>query len=173
VDALTGVANRRIFDATLDREWKRAQRGGHWLSVVLIDVDYFKRFNDRYGHGSGDACLRAVAQAVAAQCRRPTDVAARYGGEEFALVLPETGPDGVRQMLDAVLAAVDGLAIPHADSTCAPHVTISLGAVTLKPAADGGAAAALARADRLLYAAKEGGRHPARHEEGGGRPGAP
>ena len=169
VDALTGVANRRIFDAALLREWKRAQRGGHWLSVVLLDVDFFKRFNDRYGHGAGDACLRAVAQAVAAQCRRPTDLAARYGGEEFALVLPETDPEGVRRMLAAVLAAVDGLAIPHADSLCAPHVTVSLGAVSLKPPADGDdASAALARADRLLYLAKEGGRHQARHDDGGG-----
>jgi diguanylate cyclase (GGDEF)-like protein len=168
VDALTGVANRRIFDAALEREWKRAQRGGHWLSLVLLDVDYFKRFNDRYGHGAGDAALRAVAQAVAAQCRRPTDVAARYGGEEFALVLPETDPDGVRRMLGAVLAAVDRLAIPHEDSGCAPHVTVSLGAVTLRPALDADAASALARADRLLYAAKEGGRHQARHEDEGG-----
>ena len=166
VDALTGVANRRIFDGTLVREWKRAQRGGHWLSVVLLDVDYFKRFNDRYGHGAGDACLRAVAQAVAAQCRRPTDLAARYGGEEFALVLPETDPEGVRRMLAAVLGAVDGLAVAHADSACAPHVTVSLGAVSLKPAADGDASSVLARADRLLYLAKEGGRHQARHDDG-------
>jgi diguanylate cyclase (GGDEF)-like protein len=169
VDALTGVANRRIFDATLEREWKRAQRGGHWLSLVLLDVDYFKRFNDRYGHGAGDACLRAVAQAVAAQCRRPTDLAARYGGEEFALVLPETDPEGVRRMLAAVLAAVDGLAIPHADSDCAPHVTVSLGAVSVRPPAEGEAGSALARADRLLYLAKESGRHQARHQDDDGR----
>jgi len=168
VDALTGVANRRIFDATLAREWKRAQRGGHWLSVVLLDVDFFKRFNDRYGHGAGDACLRAVAQAVAAQCRRPTDLAARYGGEEFGLVLPETDPEGVRGMLGAVLGAVDALGIAHADSGCAPHVTVSLGAVSLKPPTDGDASSALARADRLLYMAKEGGRHQARHDDGGG-----
>jgi diguanylate cyclase (GGDEF)-like protein len=135
---------------------------------VLLDVDYFKRFNDRYGHGAGDACLRAVAQAVAAQCRRPTDLAARYGGEEFALVLAETDPEGVRRLLVSVLGAVDGLAIPHEDSSCAPHVTISLGAVSLKPAVDGEAASALAQADRLLYAAKEGGRHQARHDDGGG-----
>jgi diguanylate cyclase (GGDEF)-like protein len=172
VDALTGVANRRIFDATLEREWKRAQRGGHWVSLALLDVDYFKRFNDRYGHGAGDVCLRAVAQAVAAQCRRPTDLAARYGGEEFALVLPETDPEGVRRMLGAVLAAVDGLAIPHADSGCAAHVTISLGAVSVRPAADADAASALEHADRLLYLAKEGGRHQARHEDGSG-PGRP
>ncbi|HEY6548586.1 MAG TPA: diguanylate cyclase, partial [Vicinamibacteria bacterium] len=113
VDALTGVANRRAFETTLDTEWKRAQRGGHWLSLVLLDVDFFKLFNDRYGHARGDDCLRAVAQAVAAQCRRPTDLAARYGGEEFALVVPETEPAGVRTLLEGVLAAVDALAIEH------------------------------------------------------------
>jgi diguanylate cyclase (GGDEF)-like protein len=168
VDALTGVANRRIFDATLEHEWKRAQRGDHWLSLALLDVDFFKRFNDRYGHAGGDACLRSVARAVADQCRRPTDLVARYGGEEFALVLPETEPAGVRALLGAVLAAVDALQIPHADSACALHVTVSLGAVSLKPGPGDGAGSALECADRLLYRAKEGGRHQAMHQDPSG-----
>jgi two-component system chemotaxis family response regulator WspR len=111
-----------------------------------------------------------VAQAVAAQCRRPTDLAARYGGEEFALVLPETEPAGVRTLLEGVLAAVDALAIEHLDSACAPHVTVSVGAVSLKPERDRDRLAALERADQLLYQAKERGRHQAIHEEGGGPP---
>jgi diguanylate cyclase (GGDEF)-like protein len=168
VDALTELANRRRFDATLEQEWKRAERGGHWLSLVLLDVDFFKRFNDRYGHTRGDACLRAVAQAVAVRCRRPGDLVARYGGEEFALVLPETDPAGVRALLGAVLAGVDALQIEHAGSGCASHVTVSLGAVTLKPAPGALCLSLIERADRLLYQAKEAGRHQAMHEDGSG-----
>ena len=169
VDALTGVANRRIFDATLDREWKRAQRGGHWLSVVLLDVDFFKRYNDRYGHGA----------------RRRLPARGRAGGRR-AVPPPDRPGRALRRRGVRARAAGDGSggraadacapcwprwtasAIAHADSGCAPHVTVSLGAVSLKPAADGDAASALARADRLLYVAKEGGRHQARHDDGGG-----
>jgi diguanylate cyclase (GGDEF)-like protein len=167
-DALTGLANRRKFDTTLEEEWKRAERGGHWLTLVLLDVDFFKGFNDGYGHARGDECLRAVAQAVAARCRRPPDLAARYGGEEFALVVPETDPAGVRVMLRAVLAAVDALGIEHAGSACAPHVTVSLGAASVKPGRDGDPRSLVERADRLLYQAKDGGRHQAVHDDGTG-----
>ncbi len=168
VDALTEVANRRRFDATLEHEWKRAQRAGHWLSLALLDVDFFKRFNDRYGHARGDDCLRAVAQAVAAHCRRPADLLARYGGEEFALVLPETEPAGVGALLGAVLAGIDALAIEHAESDCAKHVTASIGAVSLKATPGATSLSAMERADRLLYEAKENGRHQARHAVEGG-----
>lgn len=168
MDALTQVANRRRFDAVLESEWKRAQRGGHWLSLALLDVDSFKRYNDRYGHTRGDACLRAVAQAVAAQCRRPSDLVARYGGEEFALVLPETEPSGVRALMYAILAAVDALQIEHADSACATHVTVSLGAVSLRPALGTDSHSALQMADQLLYRAKDAGRHRAMHDDGSG-----
>jgi diguanylate cyclase (GGDEF)-like protein len=167
-DALTGVANRRKFDSVLDQEWRRAQREGHWLSVVLIDVDFFKRYNDRYGHARGDECLHAVAQAIASQCLRPADLVARYGGEEFALVLAETDPDGVAAVLRAIFAAVDRLAIEHADSTCSDHVTISLGATSLRPAAQHTIHGALKRADELLYLAKEQGRHRALYSDDAG-----
>jgi diguanylate cyclase (GGDEF)-like protein len=167
-DALTGVPNRRKFDTIVEQEWKRAQRDGHWLTLVMLDVDFFKRYNDRYGHAPGDDCLRAVAQAVATQCSRPTDLVARYGGEEFAIVLPDIDPDGVRTMLRSVLRAVDGLQIVHVDSTCAPHVTISIGAVSVKPGRNDEAQAALQRADELLYQAKESGRHRALHADGTG-----
>jgi len=162
-DGLTGLANRRRLDAVIDEEWKRAQRSGHWISFALMDVDFFKRYNDHYGHAQGDACLKAVATAAAEQCRRVTDLAARYGGEEFALVLPETDPEGVRILLKAVLGAVDGLQMEHAASTCAPHVTVSIGAISLKPALDTDSASALQIADQMLYKAKENGRHQAFH----------
>ncbi len=168
VDALTEVANRRRFDSVLDHEWKRAQRGGHWLSLALLDVDFFKRFNDRYGHTRGDECLRAVAHAVRAHCRRPGDLVARYGGEEFALVLAEIEPDGVRALLGAILAGIDALHIEHAGSDCAPHVSVSLGAVSLKPAPADTSLDAIERADRLLYQAKERGRHQAMYDDGSG-----
>jgi diguanylate cyclase (GGDEF)-like protein len=158
-DALTGVANRRKFDVVLEREWRRAQRDGHWLTLVLLDVDFFKRYNDHYGHASGDACLRAVAQAVASQCSRPTDFVARHGGEEFVLVLPEIEPDGVRALLQRILDAVDALHIEHVDSACAANVTISLGAASVRAGPHALAHAALKRADELLYRAKENGRH--------------
>lgn len=160
-DALTGVANRRKFDATVEQEWQRAQREGHWLSFVMLDVDFFKRYNDHYGHAAGDECLRAVARAVAAQCARPGGILARYGGEEFAIVLPEADAAAVRELLAAILAAVDALRIAHADSQAAPHVTVSLGAISVRPGRDDQAQAALRRADELLYLAKEGGRHRA------------
>ena len=170
VDALTDVANRRTFNTVLEKEWKRAQRGGHWLSLALLDVDYFKRFNDHYGHARGDECLRAVAQVVSAQCRRQMDLVARYGGEEFAIVLPETEPNGVRVLLRSILAAVDALQIEHVDSGCAPHVTVSLGAISMKPQLGTESHAAFQLVDQLLYKAKENGRHRAMHEDGSGSP---
>jgi diguanylate cyclase (GGDEF)-like protein len=160
-DALTGIPNRRKFEEVVDHEWRRAQRDGHRFTLALLDVDFFKRYNDRYGHAAGDTCLRAVAQAVAAQCTRPTDLVARYGGEEFVLVVPETDAEGVRALLRSVLAAVDELAIEHADSSAAGHVTVSLGAVTLRPQQGEDLHAAIEAADAQLYASKASGRHRA------------
>ncbi len=167
-DGLTGIANRRMFDGTLAQAWKQAQRSGGWLSLVLLDVDAFKRYNDRYGHVRGDACLQAIARVLVDQCRRPGDLVARYGGEEFALILPDTEPPGVRALLAAILSAVDALGIEHAASDCAPHVTVSLGAVSVRPAAEDELLATLERADRLLYEAKAAGRHQARHDGAAG-----
>src|SRR5262249_57384309 len=106
IDGLTGIANRRQFDARLDEEWRRAIRGGQWLSLAMLDIDHFKEFNDHYGHAQGDECLRQVAQLLAAGCRRPADLVARYGGEEFALVLPETDPVGACGFVAAAMARV-------------------------------------------------------------------
>jgi diguanylate cyclase (GGDEF)-like protein len=163
VDALTGVANRRRFDACLEHEWRRAVRGRQWLSLVLLDVDYFKRYNDHYGHARGDACLAAVARTLSAACRRPADLVARYGGEEFALVLPQTEPEGARALVRTVLEYMRELALEHADSPCAPYVTLSAGAASLIPAERDVAAEALKQADWLLYEAKEGGRRQCIH----------
>ena len=167
-DALTGIPNRRKFEEVVDHEWRRAQRDGHRFSLALLDVDFFKRYNDRYGHAGGDACLRAVAQAVAAQCTRPMDLVARYGGEEFVLVLPETDDEGLLNILRSVLSAVDALDIEHADSTAAPHVTVSLGAVTLRPGQGEDLHAAIEAADAQLYASKEGGRYRATYVDEAG-----
>jgi diguanylate cyclase (GGDEF)-like protein len=115
-DALTGLANRRRFDEQLERERQRALRQCEPLSLLMIDIDHFKAYNDRYGHRAGDACLRQVARAIESQARRPCDEAARYGGEEFALLLPLTDESGARYIADALVAAVVELALPHEDS---------------------------------------------------------
>jgi diguanylate cyclase (GGDEF)-like protein len=130
-DGLTGLANRRVADETLKREWRRAQRSGRPLSLLLIDVDYFKLFNDRYGHPAGDGCLKQVAAAVRSAARRPTDLAARFGGEEFAVVLAETSLSGARLVADSIRRSIIESSIPHADSEVASHVTVSIGAACL------------------------------------------
>jgi diguanylate cyclase (GGDEF)-like protein len=158
-DGLTRLANRRHFDTVLDRELRRLQRHGGCLSVVMLDVDCFKAYNDLRGHVAGDRCLQAIAQLLMASARRPTDTAARYGGEEFALVLPDTPAAGARQMAQQVLDDLDLLAMPHPASSAGPHVTMSAGVVTvsgdqrLKPAE------VVTRADAALYRAKDAGRH--------------
>ncbi len=130
-DGLTGVANRRAFDAALDLEWRRACRTGSALSLLMIDVDYFKHFNDAYGHQAGDDCLRTVAQALAVAARRPGEMAARYGGEEFAVLLPACDPVQALRLAETIRAALSDAAIPHAKSEVAPHVTVSVGAASV------------------------------------------
>lgn len=159
VDALTGIANRRSFDEVLEREWARAGRDGSPLSVVMIDIDFFKQFNDTYGHSAGDDCIRAVGQAIAQVRRRPGDLAARYGGEEFSLILPDTAAEGVATVADELLRLIDRLAIPHANSRVADHVTVSIGCATLKPSQGLGPERLVMLADAALYQAKRSGRH--------------
>lgn len=157
-DGLTGIPNRRRFDEMLAREWARAQRQGEKLSLLLGDVDHFKRYNDGYGHLEGDGCLQTVAQTLAGCLLRPTDLGARYGGEEFAVLLPGTDEGGALQVAERILASVRALGRPHAFSPVAPHVTLSLGAATLQPAPDQPASALVGAADQALYGAKEAGR---------------
>ncbi len=127
LDPLTALGNRRRFERALDSEWLRARRGGTPLSLLLVDVDHFKAYNDRYGHPAGDACLRLIAGALRAACLRPADLAARCGGEEFALLLPETDAAGAQRVAERVLEGVAALGLPHEASATAPIVTVSLG----------------------------------------------
>ena len=158
-DGLTGVANRRWFDERLQVEWLRCRRNKLPLSLILLDLDHFKAYNDRYGHQSGDDCLRAVAGAMKSRLGRPADLLARYGGEEFVCLLPETPIEGARAKAEDLGRAVLELNLPHADSSTAPVVTISRGVATAAPALDGTQNDLLQRADEKLYAAKRAGRN--------------
>jgi len=158
-DGLTGIANRRTFDDRLRLEWLRAQREGLPLSLALIDVDFFKRFNDSYGHQQGDECLRQVASTVAAALFRPGDLAARYGGEEFAVIMPGTLEHGANAVAERICERIRELELPHAHSDVAAHVTVSIGIATLTPAADADYPALVSAADAALYAAKHAGRN--------------
>jgi diguanylate cyclase (GGDEF)-like protein len=159
IDGLTGVYNRRCFDERLASEWGRAARNKTALSVLLVDVDAFKRFNDRYGHQSGDECLRRVAQAVGGSIRRPGDLVARYGGEEFACLLPETDLPGALVVAGQVRSRVQELGIEHAESGVAPVVTVSIGVCSRPASVPGSIQALVASADRHLYQAKANGRN--------------
>lgn len=161
LDGLTGITNRRRLDEIVDHEWKRASRDGEPLSAILVDVDCFKAYNDRYGHLAGDDCLRRVASALRDVLRRPGDVVARYGGEEFAAVLPGTDAPGARLVAESMRQAVERLGLEHAGSTAGPVVTISLGVVTVIPDARSGPAALFTAADAALYRAKNEGRNRA------------
>ncbi|GMU43134.1 MAG: diguanylate cyclase [Xanthomonadales bacterium] len=158
-DGLTGVANRRWFDERLQVEWLRCRRNKLPLSLILLDLDHFKAYNDHYGHQAGDDCLRAVAAAMKARLGRPADLLARYGGEEFVCLLPETPAEGARAKSEDLGRAVFDLGIPHAGSATAPVVTISRGVATAAPAVEGSPSELLARADERLYAAKHAGRN--------------
>jgi diguanylate cyclase (GGDEF)-like protein len=161
-DGLTGLATRRRFDEALADEWRRAARTQQPLSLLMVDVDHFKAYNDLYGHPAGDTCLRQVASQLLSFGRRPGDLAARYGGEEFVLLLPGAEPAGAAALAKRACEQVASLAIPHGASTVGPHVTVSIGVATASPAmsdaATGGMAALVAAADAALYRAKEQGR---------------
>jgi diguanylate cyclase (GGDEF)-like protein len=161
LDGLTGVHNRRHFDERLASEWARAVRSGTELSVLLLDVDFFKRYNDHYGHQAGDDCLRRIAMALKAGVKRPGDLLARYGGEEFVCLLPETPLRGAVAFAQQLGERVDSQRIVHADSDVGPFVTVSLGVCTKGADTVGSAAALLREADAQLYTAKGRGRHQA------------
>ena len=161
IDGLTGVCNRRYFDEHLKSEWDRAVRLGTPLSVALVDVDLFKRYNDHYGHQAGDDCLRRVAAVMKASLQRPTDMAARYGGEEFALLMPDTDANGALHLAGRVRHGLSEAHIDHADSSVGPLLTISIGVSTWASGVVSNAAALLKAADAQLYVAKSRGRDQA------------
>lgn len=157
IDSLTSLANRRCFDERLDWEWRRLARSQQPLSLILLDIDFFKRYNDTYGHQAGDACLQQVAHALQSTINRPGDLAARYGGEEFVIVLPNTDADGAMHIAEKVRQQVSALQIPHicSDSGC---ITLSAGVACTIPQAHTQAIALLKAADQAMYAAKAAGR---------------
>jgi diguanylate cyclase (GGDEF)-like protein len=182
-DSLTGVANRRQFDESLEREWLRARRSGDPVSLLMIDVDHFKLYNDRYGHPKGDVCLRHVTQALLSACKGPADLVARYGGEEFVILLPQTPRHGAQHMAQQVIDEVAAIGIFHEDSQTTHHVSVSVGIACFDDASacwenDSHALRAsdlVQAADKALYSAKRAGRGQAKLRDiaDAGTPGLP
>ncbi len=157
-DGLTEIPNRRAFDQALLQEIARSLRNGLRFGLALVDVDYFKQYNDHYGHAAGDASLKLVARTLGEALRRPGDLAARYGGEEFAIILPDCDAAGGQEVAEAMRQKVRALGIEHTHSSVAPEVTVSVGGVTVT-GRQGSAEELLVAADRQLYAAKQQGRN--------------
>ncbi|MGG7607069.1 sensor domain-containing diguanylate cyclase [Massilia sp. BKSP1R2A-1] len=157
-DSLTGVANRRMFDTLYPVEWAKARATGEPLSLVVVDIDYFKQYNDHYGHVQGDECLRRVAQVLDAGASRSRDLCARFGGEEFVLLLPATDAEAARGVAERCRKLLGNEALPHARSGVGREVTVSMGAGTIVPGSDDDPGVFLARVDHRLYQAKSAGR---------------
>jgi len=159
IDELTHIPNRRRFNDVLDAEWRRSCRNGTPLSLLMVDIDFFKAYNDHYGHGMGDTCLAQVAETLAAVVNRPGDFAARYGGEEFVAVLSNTDAEGARHLAEQFRVVLESLAIPHAYSSIADHVTVSIGFAVAQCSERLTASELLHCADRWMYQAKNDGRN--------------
>lgn len=158
IDGLTGINNRRSFDTIYQKEWQKILRYNDPLSLIMIDVDFFKNYNDFYGHGAGDAVLKEIAKVINNQLNRPEDAVFRYGGEEFVVILPRTEKSAAIKKAEEIRKAVENLAIPHEKSDCADVVTISLGGVTHEKE-DDNPEAFLKQSDEMLYKAKSQGRN--------------
>lgn len=158
-DGLTQVANRYCFDQYLQKEWQRAIRDRRPLSLILCDVDFFKQYNDHYGHQAGDHCLQQVAQAIRKAVKRPADLVARYGGEEFVVILPETNQEGAIKVAEMIQWELQNLQIPHAQSKISDSVTLSLGLSSIIPTQASSPDELVAEADARLYEAKSSGRN--------------
>ncbi|KQV99576.1 GGDEF domain-containing protein [Rhizobacter sp. Root1221] len=157
-DGLTGVANRRKFDAVYDEEWSEARRNVQPLSLIMFDVDFFKRYNDHYGHVEGDECLKRVAQALSSAANRPRDFVARYGGEEFVLLLPASDEAAAKAVADRCRQAIFKTQIRHAASPISQLLTVSMGVGTIVPSGNDDPVSFIDLVDRQLYRAKQGGR---------------
>ena len=168
-DGLTGIANRRRFDQFLEREWRRAIRSHSPLSLILMDIDLFKAFNDHYGHLAGDDCLRTLAQGLNEVIQRPADLLARYGGEEFACILPETDTQGATAVAEKIHRKIDDLNIAFPSPISGNHITVSMGLATLIPLKRQSSADLIRFADELLYEAKGQGRNRIITRSYGGR----
>jgi len=158
-DALTQIANRRRFDDMLAFEWKRGRRTHDAIALMLIDIDFFKQYNDTYGHQAGDACLAAIATTISDSVKRSTDLSARYGGEEFAVILTRSDSASALKIAHAICANITALAIPHEHSQAAPYVTVSIGLTVMVPELRQSVAEFIQVADRFLYTAKRSGRN--------------
>lgn len=157
-DGMTGLGNRRRFDEHFARIWQQAQRNGTLVSLLLVDMDHFKKFNDRYGHQAGDEALKSLADVLSANARRPLDVAARFGGEEFAVLLYDANRDYAVRIAESIMSGLREAAIPHADSSTG-RLTASIGVATAVPVTGRSSAGLLQLADQALYAAKDAGRN--------------
>ncbi|MES2580243.1 MAG: sensor domain-containing diguanylate cyclase [Pseudomonadota bacterium] len=158
-DGLTGVANRRMFDSILEAEWVNARRNSQPLSIIMLDIDYFKQYNDHYGHVQGDDCLKRVAQVLSKAATRSRDFCARFGGEEFVIVLPETDETDAKKVAERCHQLIFKEQILHAKSGVSQILTISIGVGTVIPQADEGALTFIHEVDRRLYQAKQKGRN--------------
>lgn len=158
LDGLTGIANRRSFDGTLSKEWNRALRSGKPISLLMLDIDSFKLYNDYYGHQGGDDCLKKVATALTSAIRRGADFLARYGGEEFSAILPDTDKKGALKVAEEMHRSIKSQKIEHAKSKVCDTVSISIGVASLIPQKDTQPEILVAAADQALYKAKEEGR---------------
>jgi diguanylate cyclase (GGDEF)-like protein len=159
LDGLTGIPNRRRFDEYLKLQWQYALRSNTFLALIMIDIDHFKAFNDCYGHGQGDECLKKVAKTLFATVNRPTDMVARYGGEEFACLLPVTNTDGAVKIAEEMRLNIISLSIPHDHGSPGGSLTISLGVASMKPTFHSSSAILLNNADLALYEAKRSNRN--------------
>lgn len=160
-DGLTGIMNRRYFDQTLSKEWRRGTRTGLPISLALLDIDFFKKYNDHYGHLAGDACLRQVAASLNATANRAADLVARYGGEEFAILLPATDIEGAMELAERALASIRALGMEHQTSETAEIVTGSIGVASMVPDSSQQANTLIESADQALYKSKRLGRNRA------------
>ncbi|MDX8397443.1 MAG: diguanylate cyclase [Mariprofundaceae bacterium] len=159
LDGLTNIGNRRFFDASFEREWKRAVREKKSLTIMMIDVDFFKLYNDSYGHQAGDECLKLVAESLKLNLQRPSDFVARYGGEEFVVLLSNMHLEGVEKVAGQLRSGIEQLGLPHEASDAGELLTISLGTASCFPSQESSAKALLKSADEALYEAKDAGRN--------------